>query len=184
MRLICIAASVALTATPISGHSSTLELAVAVNKTLSWNRAVVKPPERRTTALAQQAYWKSFSHRLPRLPPNEKAWLEEEMNAGNERFGAVLERKEFALWSLALRVDGCLDSYDKLLKVIGTDREWEAYYWVKTLNCYREMDDFPRDLLTAGLSNGRADGALNFQMLRLWENYIINRVLENVLLRE
>jgi hypothetical protein len=163
--------------------ASTLELATAVNKTLKWNTKVL-PSDRRVIADAQSAYWRSFSNRLPRLPPSEKAWLEKEMNAGGERLGAVLNRKEFALWSLAMQVDTCLDTYSKLNDTIGSDREWETYFWVKTLNCYRNSEDVSTYLARAGLSNGRYDGSFNIQMLSLRENYIINTIAENVLLGE
>jgi hypothetical protein len=121
-------------------QASTMELLRNVNGTLLDPTKKFDRAARRETAKAFLAYWRSFSDRVPRLPPKELSWLTEELNAGSERAVAVANRKEYALWSLAQKADVCVNIYTRLSLPEDRGPLYEMYLWAKSINCYREGD--------------------------------------------
>lgn len=161
-----------------AAHSSTLELSKAAMKTIDFNSKSVPPERRKAMAAAQLAYWQSFSDRIPRPSPAEVEWLNREMSAGGARLGRLIGSRELALYSLSNTAETCVDTYSALVKAVGTNAKYEAYLWVKTLNCYSSRSDISTYLSNANLSG------FDIDMLSLWESHIINRVIETILMRE
>ena len=161
-----------------AASSSTLDLSKAVTKTIDFNSKSVPPERRKAMAAAQLAYWQSFSDRIPRPSPAEVEWINREMSAGGARLGRLIGSRELALYSLSNTAETCVDTYTRLVNAVGTDAKYEAYLWVKTLNCYSSRGD-----ISTYLSNARLTG-FEINMLSLWESHIINRVIETVLVRE
>jgi hypothetical protein len=109
-------------------------------------------------------------------------WITKELSAGIERFNAVSGRREFALYKLAQTADNCIDIYSSLAQSDETTPNYEAYLWVKSLNCYTHGSDTLVHLQTAGLSNGKYDGPFNIMFFGLWMNYTINTIVEAILI--
>lgn len=168
---------------PPPSLASTIELDGAAIRAVAFGSLYASMADRKKLASAILAYWEDFDRRLPRLSPVEETWLTAEMGAEGERLARAVNSKEYALWSVALRVDACLTNVRNVLRVQESEaeKEVEMLYWNNLTNCYADPDDLNRELLKAELSNGRFDGPFYIVGLNLVRSIITNTVVPSAM---
>lgn len=120
--------------------------------------------QRKEMASAINDYWQDFSSRLPRLSPNELAWIEKELDTTDSiRIGRVVESKEYPLWMLEKIANQCTSSAAGLMAAMNSPdlSETEMFHWTKVANCYHASDGSIAGHLRAAaldLSNDISDG--------------------------
>ena len=120
-------------------------------------------------------YWDHFSSRIPRISPDERAWLQREMDTtDSQRIDRLVRTEVFQLWSLESIVEACLEDTEGVLTNIGG--ELEMFYWVQLGTCFDQHSELNRSLEAAGLSNGRYDGAFALVTLDMVHDAILQRV--------
>ncbi len=144
MRTILLAVFVLTTMGWGASSAATKELSSAVWNAISMDENTPDFDMRRRFAQAIEAYWKDFDARIPRLSPQEREWLEEEIRSSEKRLLRATESPEFAIWKLNQRMETCLGTIRKVLNAMANEaaRQFEMYYWPKMVNCY----DRPRDV--------------------------------------
>lgn len=186
MRVRCIGILLGLTlcCAPLGrSEASTEELDMAAVRAIPFGTLYASIEDRRKLATAILAYWENFNGRLPRLSPVEEAWLQTEIGAESERIERAINSKEYALWSIALRVDGCLTNVRAVLRTEDSEveRSSEMLYWNNLTNCYADTDDLNDQLLKAGLSNGRYDGPFHIVGLTMLRSTITNTAVPSAM---
>ncbi|SDF06991.1 hypothetical protein PUH89_08675 [Rhodobacter capsulatus] len=166
-----------------SSSASTAELDGAVARAVALGSLYAPIADRKKLAAAMLAYWEDFDKRLPRLSPVEEAWLKTEMGSEGPRLSRAVNSKEYALWSVTLRVDGCLANVRSVLRVQDseTERATEMLYWNNLTNCYSDAGDLNDQLLKAELSNGRFDGPFHIVGLNLVRSIITNTIVPSAM---
>jgi hypothetical protein len=170
----------ALLAANREASATTREVVDGVVRVMNGSSSARDRESRRAMALALNKYWMSFSDRLPRLSPSERAWVQGELDSGGrERLLAVLSRREGALHVLEQTVGSCLKTYGSLTLV--NDPQHETYLWVQSLNCYVNESTTSSYLQIAGLWSGPQDRNFDISLFNYFANFTINRILSTLL---
>ena len=110
--------------------ASTKELQSAVYEAVPFGSERADLVARGKMARAIIAYWQDFNAKVLRLSPAENEWLKTEIGKTGERVNRAINRKEFALWSLDLRIGVCIDRAKDIQAVQSElkNKEREMFY--------------------------------------------------------
>jgi hypothetical protein len=136
--------------------------------------------QRKSFALAIEVYWVDFDRRIPRLSPNEIAWVESELAGPFERLDRVINSKEYAIRWLNNRTDTCLRNIRNVLQSYNSDqaKQTEMLYWLQMLNCYDGTGDEEIYLRRASIPHND-DAGQHVQVFRaggVVQGIIVNKV--------
>ena len=153
------------------------KLTKAVINAIDWKNETPDLKDRQKLAQAILAYWKDFEKRVPRLSPNESAWLEQEIKGTGERFERAIGSREFAIRQLNQHSDLCIRNVEGTIDAQKNEerRELEMFFWSRLLNCYddgKEIENYLESADIGGEINDDLD--ITFSLLR---DMILNRVL-------
>lgn len=160
LAVVTVVASALINLAPTFAGTKDLESAIFQTTVPFAGDPHVSIDTRREYVAALRRYWQNFNSRVPRLSPSESAWVTEEIGEQGERLTRALNSKEYALFALALDIDGCLASLDRLddAYVNPAQAQTEMFHWLGVVRCYHDLDTMIDLLQQAGLSNGKFDG--------------------------
>jgi hypothetical protein len=132
--------------------------------------AVVEPVLRARFANAAEAYWANFDSRIRTLTDEENRYLDEvlfpseaQSHADRYKLMARINSVPYALRQVKEFSSGCRKRHQELVRVIGNGRD-ERLGWLRVAGCYSQAQLQP-NMIKLGLSNGRADGAFQMQLI-------------------
>ena len=162
--------------------ASTLKLAAEVQKLMPSNDRPVSDTKFKELSTAIWAYWESYASRIPRNSPAELKWLNAELNShDNARIGAILNRREYALFLLLNLANECRQTSNAIAFEFSADKAWYMLQWVKMLNCFvdgdMQMNKLKRAELVKDTSYG---GDFHIGLFGVWTNNIINYVIPSI----
>lgn len=173
MRQFIAALQLAILASPT--FASDEERSTAMLQAMApWDQVYFGLDARDRAAQAVWEYWDHFNSRLPRIAPDERAWLMQEMDTSDtQRLNRVFASEIYHLWNLERIVDACLENTTGVLGNLGG--ELEMYYWVQLGTCFDDHSELNRSLQAADLSNGRYDGPFDLIGLSIIHDEILER---------
>ncbi|MCW5718662.1 MAG: hypothetical protein KIS68_12610 [Bauldia sp.] len=179
-----LSAGAVLVALSVPASASTQELLRALYAATLPNSDVIDRAQRLTFAQAGLAYWVSFDSRIPRNSPATQTWLLGELNTTDtERLTRVINGPEYALWRLEILSTDCVNVFTLLVENLAwhiADPTYELYLWLKALPCFYNPGEIGDELLNAGLSNGRYDGAFAFGLFGVIADTITGKFANSI----
>lgn len=94
---------------------------------------------RREVAEAALGYLEFLNRKIPRVTPDEAAWVQGEWNSGDSRrVAAAMLSKEGTLRDLGNKLDLCLSILPKLVASVGASDE--MFWWLRSSDCFDSPD--------------------------------------------
>lgn len=165
-------------------YASTLELQSAVYNLVRIDTDKMTLEKRKETALAMQEYWQHFNNRVPKLSPNEREWIESELDTTEiNRINRVTNTEQYALWDIDLHLNQCLTSISNVIEAQNSiyKQEYEMFYWLFVIICYNDIDDLLYYLRKSNLSNGKYDEEFELGLSGLIRVHLINSVIPSAM---
>ena len=165
---------------------SDAELAKGALEALGWTQKFPTVESRREAALLMKSYWRDFGSQLPRLSPQEREWVAQEIGADNiERSSRAMKTPEFALLKIENTVNACNSALDNLLSTLQADadaklRNAEMFFWSRVAACYFDSEQSLGSYMSqARLVN--SEGLNNFEYGFQFDDFVLGRILNGAL---
>lgn len=164
MGLVCLAASCiwwAGASTSVADDRKSAEKTIVqLTFKKDGSQNALTPVERRTLATAVTAYCQAARNLIPTLSPDDRAWLEAELSASNNRAMAAADSPTYARHALAMLYDDCLSWARPLMKLPlefnGNVRIWGG---LANVMIGTRASDYVQRLQGVALPSDYVDGA-------------------------
>lgn len=164
-----------------ASFAGTEELTMDIFKNAQIGRLYMTREERDVLADSILRYWNNVNSRIPRLSPQEKEWLDTEINGDTDRMLRAIDKKESALDVAGRIAEQCVTAIEGLINNrphYATAPNLETFNWLEVARCYLKSQGIEYQLEKAGLSVGHADGSFYL----IGNDTVLERVLDSVML--